>query len=143
MWTIFIIAGYFIIAVFVFDTLPWLYGLKRDVKQGLTAALLYFFIPTNWDNSKTARYFRQTTFYLHFVLTVPMLLFVGFIDPVMVKHSRSHKEMDTFFSCLLPQILVFVTQGQFWYLLVLRIPKHSLHAQFDEVLAEIFEVIDN
>ena len=140
MWTIFIIAGYFIIAVFVLDTLPWLYGLKRDVKQGLTAALLYFFIPTNWDNSKTARYFRQTTFYLHFVLTVPMLLFVGFIDPVMVKHSRSHKEMDTFFSCLLPQILVKVTQGN---LLVLKIPKHSLHAQFDEVLSDIFEVKDN
>ena len=142
MWTIFIIAGYFIIAVFVLDTLPWLYGLKRDLKQGLTAALLYFFIPTNWDNSKTARYFRQTTFYLHFVLTVPMLLFVCFIDPDMVKHSRSHKdkEMDTLFSCLLPQFLVKVTQG---HLLVLKIPKHSLHAQFDEFLSDIFEVKDN
>ena len=44
--------------------------------------------------------------------------------------------MDTLFPCLLPQIFVkFVTQGQFWILLVLRIPKH-LHAQFDEDLRQ-------
>ena len=54
--------------------------------------------------------------------------------------------MDTLFPCLLPQILIkFVTQGQYWNLLVLRIriPKHPLLAQFDEVLAEIFEIKDN
>ena len=59
-------------------------------------------------------------------------------------YSRSHKEMDTLFPSLLNQILVkFVTKGQFWNLLVLRIPKHPLPAQFDEVLAKLFEVKDN
>ena len=48
------------------------------------------------------------------------------------------------FALFLCQILMkFETQWQFWNLLVLRIPKHPLHAQFDEVLAEIFEVKDN
>ena len=43
----------------------------------------------------------------------------------------------------LPLGVKFVTQGQFWNLLVLRIPKHPLPAQFDEVLAKLFEVKDN
>ena len=41
------------------------------------------------------------------------------------------------FPCFLNQILVkLLAQGQFWNLLILRIPKHPLHAQFDEVFAE-------
>ena len=48
------------------------------------------------------------------------------------------------FALFLGEIFIkFETQWQFWNLLVMRIPKHPQHAQFDEVLAEIFDVKDN
>ena len=48
------------------------------------------------------------------------------------------------FALFLCEIFIkFETQWQFWNLLVMRIPKHPQHAQFDEVLAEIFDVKDN
>ena len=47
------------------------------------------------------------------------------------------------FVLLLPQILVNLqNQQQIWNLLVLKFSKHPLHVQFDQVLAEIFEVKD-
>ena len=58
-------------------------------------------------------------------------------------YSRDHKFVVFCFALLLPQILdYFQNQGQFWNLLVLTISKHPLLVQFDQVLAEIFEVKD-
>ena len=47
------------------------------------------------------------------------------------------------FAQFLLQILDnYQNQGQIWNLLVLTFSKHPLHVQFDQVLAEIFEVKD-
>ena len=60
-----------------------------------------------------------------------------------LKYSRDHKFVVFCFALLLPKILDdFQDQGQFWNLLVLTISKHPLLVQFDQVLAEIFEVKD-
>ena len=59
-------------------------------------------------------------------------------------HSSSHKSSIFCFAQLLLQILVnYQNQGQFWNLLVLRIPKLSLKVKFDKDLAEIIKVKDN
>ena len=56
-------------------------------------------------------------------------------------YSTCQKSPIFCFAQLLMQILVnFQNQGQIWNLLVLRFSKHPLHVQFDQVLAEIFEV---
>ena len=61
---------------------PLLYNLKLDKNdRPMQEALFSFLIPTNLDNSKVARYVRQTSIYLHFILTVPFLLFICFMDP--------------------------------------------------------------
>ena len=58
-------------------------------------------------------------------------------------YSTCQKSPIFCFAQLLMQILVnFQNQGQIWNLLVLRFSKHPLHVQFDQVLAEIFEVKD-
>ena len=58
-------------------------------------------------------------------------------------YGRGEKSVVFCFALLLPQILDdFQNQGQFQNLLVLTVSKHPLHVQFDQVLAEIFEVID-
>ena len=58
-------------------------------------------------------------------------------------YSGGNKFVVFCFALLLPQILVnFQNQGQIWNLLVLTFSKHPLHVQFDQVLAEIFEVKD-
>ena len=58
-------------------------------------------------------------------------------------YSSGKKSVVFCFALLLPQILVdFQNQGQIWNLLVLTFSKHPLHVQFDQVLAEIFEVKD-
>ena len=58
-------------------------------------------------------------------------------------YSRGEKSVIFCFALLLPQILDdFQNQGQFWNLQVLTISKHPLHVQFDQVLAEIFDVKD-
>ena len=58
-------------------------------------------------------------------------------------YSSSHKSSIFCFAQLLLQILVnYQNQGQIWNLLVLTFSKHPLHVQFDQVLAEIFEVED-
>ena len=58
-------------------------------------------------------------------------------------YSSSHKSLIFCFAQLLLQILVnYQNQGQIWNLLVLTFSKHPLHVQFDQVLAEIFEVKD-
>ena len=58
-------------------------------------------------------------------------------------YSSSHKSSIFCFAQLLLQILVnYQNQGQIWNLLVLTFSKHPLHVQFDQVLAEIFEVKD-
>ena len=58
-------------------------------------------------------------------------------------YSSSHKSWIFCFAQLLLQILVnYQNQGQIWKLLVLTFSKHPLHVQFDQVLAEIFEVKD-
>ena len=60
-----------------------------------------------------------------------------------MKYSSSHKSPIFCFAQLLLQILVnYQNQGQIWNLLVLTFSKHPLHVQFDQVLAEIFEVKD-
>ena len=60
---------------------------------------------------------------------------------LFILYSRDHKFVVFCFALLLPQILdYFQNQGQFWNLLVLTISKHPLLVQFDQVLAEIFEV---
>ena len=60
-----------------------------------------------------------------------------------MKYSCDPKFVLFCFALLLPQILDdFQNQGQFWNLLVLTISKHPLLVQFDQVLAEIFEVKD-
>ena len=45
-------------------------------------------------------------------------------------------------SYLLQMLLKMQIQGQFWKLLVLRIPKHPQHVKIDKVLTEIFEIKD-
>ena len=58
-------------------------------------------------------------------------------------YSSSHKSWIFCFAPLLIQILVnYQNQGHIWKLLVLTFSKHPLHVQFDQVLAEIFEVKD-
>ena len=58
-------------------------------------------------------------------------------------YSRAHKFVVFCFAQLHLQILVnYQNQGQIWNLLVLTFSKHPLHVQFDQVLAEIFEVKD-
>ena len=60
-----------------------------------------------------------------------------------MKYSSSHKSPIFCFAQLLLQILVnYQNQGHIWNLLVLTFSKHPLHVQFDQVLAEIFEVKD-
>ena len=57
--------------------------------------------------------------------------------------SSSHKSSIFCFAQFLLQILDnYQNQGQIWNLLVLTFSKHPLHVQFDQVLAEIFEVKD-
>ena len=59
------------------------------------------------------------------------------------RYSSGNKFVIFCFALLLLQILDnYQNQGQFWNLLVLTISKHPLHVQFDQVLAEIFEVKD-
>ena len=59
-------------------------------------------------------------------------------------YSRAHKLVIFCFAQLHLQILVvYQNQGQFWNLLVLRIPKLSLKVKFDKDLAEIIKVKDN
>ena len=58
-------------------------------------------------------------------------------------YSTCQKSPIFCFAQLLLQILVnYQNQGQIWNLLVLTFSKHPLHVQFDQVLAEIFEVKD-
>ena len=58
-------------------------------------------------------------------------------------YSTGTKSLIFCFALSLPQIFVnFQNQGQIWNLLVLTFSKHPLHVQFDQVLAEIFEVKD-
>ena len=58
-------------------------------------------------------------------------------------YSSGNKFVIFCFAQLLLQILDnYQNQGQFWNLLVLTISKHPLHVQFNQVLAEIFEVKD-
>ena len=60
-----------------------------------------------------------------------------------MKYSCDPKFVVFCFALLLPQILVnYQNQGQIWNLQVLTFSKHPLHVQFDQVLAEIFEVKD-
>ena len=60
-----------------------------------------------------------------------------------LKYSSSHNSWIFCFAQLLLQILVnYQNQGQIWNLLVLTFSKHPLHVQFDQVLAEKFEVKD-
>ena len=62
---------------------------------------------------------------------------------VCLLYSSSHMSSIFCFAQLLLQILVnYQKQGQIWNLLVLTFSKHPLHVQFDQVLAEIFEVKD-
>ena len=64
-------------------------------------------------------------------------------DMISYAYSSGKKSVVFCFALLLPQILVhFQNQGQIWNLLVLTFSKHPLHVQFDQVLAEIFEVKD-
>ena len=59
------------------------------------------------------------------------------------QYSSSHKSWIFCFAQLLLQILVnYQNKGHIWKLLVLTFSKHPLHVQFDQVLAEIFEVKD-
>ena len=59
-------------------------------------------------------------------------------------YSSGRKSWIFCFAQLLLQILVnYQNHGQFWNLLVLRIPKLSLKVKFDKNLAEIFKVKDN
>ena len=54
---------------------------------------------------------------------------------------KLHKVCIFCFALLIPQILVnFQNQGLIWNLLVQTFSKDPLHVQFDQVLAEIFEV---
>ena len=56
---------------------------------------------------------------------------------------KLHKVCIFCFALLIPQILVnFQNQGLIWNLLVQTFSKDPLHVQFDQVLAEIFEVKD-
>ena len=58
-------------------------------------------------------------------------------------YSSSHKSSIFCFAQLLLQILViYQNQGQFWNLQVLTFSNHPLQVQFDQALAEIFEVKD-
>ena len=58
-------------------------------------------------------------------------------------YSSGNKFIIFCFALLLLQILDnYQNQGQFWNLLVLTISRHPLYVQFDQVLAEIFEVKD-
>ena len=44
--------------------------------------MVVLLVPTYLNNNnKIARFARQGLFYLHFVLTVPILLFICFMDP--------------------------------------------------------------
>ena len=59
------------------------------------------------------------------------------------KYSSTHKSWIFCFAQLLLQIFVnYQNQEHIWKLLVLMFSKHPLHVQFDQVLAEIFEVKD-
>ena len=70
-------------------------------------------------------------------------IYVSYAIAKNVIYSRDHKFVVFCFVLLLQQILdKFQNQCQFWKLLVLTISKHPLHVQFDQVLAEIFEVKD-
>ena len=65
------------------------------------------------------------------------------IASISVLYSSSHNSWIFCFAQLLLQILVnYQNQGQIWNLLVLTFSKHPLHVQFDQVLAEKFEVKD-
>ena len=69
--------------------------------------------------------------------------FIDWICTMPMLYSGGNKFVIFCFALLLPQILDnFQNRGQFWNLLVLTISKHPLHMQFDEILAEIFEVKD-
>ena len=70
-------------------------------------------------------------------------MFGSFKDYQEVLYSSGSKSWIFCFVQLLLQILVnYQNQGQIWNLLVLTFSKHPLHVQFDQVLAEIFEVKD-
>ena len=59
-------------------------------------------------------------------------------------YSSGRKSWIFCYAPLFLQILVnYQNQGQFWNLLVLRIPKLSLKVKFDKDLAEIIKVKDN
>ena len=60
-----------------------------------------------------------------------------------MQYSGGNKFVVFRFAQLLTQFLVnFQNQGQIWNLLFLTFPKHPLHVQFDQVIAEIFQVKD-
>ena len=62
------------------------------------------------------------------------------LDVIVHNTVRSLYFVTAVFALFLCEILIkFETQWQFWNLLVMRIPKHPQHAQFDEVLTEIID----
>ena len=67
-----------------------MYDMKKYTnKPGAEANLLFYLIPTNLDNAKVSRYIRQTSFYLHFIITIPILLFICFMDPIIISYKCS------------------------------------------------------
>ena len=77
-------------------------------------------------------------------LTIRQILIYKFFSWIfIIMYSSSHKSSIFCSAQLLLQIFVnYQNQGQIWNLLVMTFSKHPLHVQFDQVLAEIFEVED-
>ena len=89
-----------------------------------------------------------------FLLLIPMSCHVPYLPLLLFcpvayqsyyfQYSSGRKSWIFSFAQLLLQILVnYQNHGQFWSLLVLRIPKLSLKVKFDKDLAEIIKVKDN
>ena len=83
VWTIAILNfGYLRLADFVLSSGLQLYNIKTEYGERGAPPGMFFLIPTNLNNNnKNARFARQGRFYLHFVITVPVLLFICFMDP--------------------------------------------------------------
>ena len=68
------------------------------------------------------------------------LVYLGSIHKYTVGLNSTYYSKNLWY--LLWILLKIQIQGQFWNLHVLRIPKHPLKVEIDEVLPEIFEVKD-
>ena len=90
IWAVAIVICFFYIFSFVLPSVPLVHNMEVDQSKQLQETMLSILVPTNLtSNSKRARHLRQASLYLHFVITVPILLCICFIDPHLVNWDDS------------------------------------------------------